>query len=159
MPELLPERASLSTICTKRPVVQAKVQHRFNISYTAVSRSAFCPPFGGPASCVFPMALRSATSAISLFPMVLRNGASRSATLHRRPCQLSLPDGALASISATAPRPATNLIWRRSSPVWLALWRIWAGFANSQLQCAPFMATIHISAHLPCYHLATAART
>ena len=31
------------------------------------------------------------------------------------------------------PRPATNLIWRRSTPVWLAIWRIWAGFANSQL--------------------------
>ena len=31
------------------------------------------------------------------------------------------------------PRPATNLIWRRSTPVWLAIWRTWAGFANSQL--------------------------
>ena len=70
--------------------------------------------------------------------------------------------GARASISvATAPRPATNLIRRsgqqihhgapcqrllqgasasnkphlaeKSPPVWLAIWHIWAGFANSQL--------------------------
>ena len=58
----------------------------------------------------------------------LPDGASQ-----QRSCQLRLPDGALASISATAPRPATNLIWRRRSPVWLAIWRTWAGFANSQL--------------------------
>ena len=32
-----------------------------------------------------------------------------------------------------APRPATNLIRRRSAPAWLAIWRTWTGFANSQL--------------------------
>ena len=57
----------------------AKVLHRFNISYTAVSHLAFCTPCGGPASCVF--------------PMVLRSGASRSATLHRRPAQKQLRNG------------------------------------------------------------------
>ena len=31
------------------------------------------------------------------------------------------------------PRPATNLIRRRSAPAWLAIWRTWTGFANSQL--------------------------
>ena len=36
------------------------------------------------------------------------------------------------------PRPATNLIWRRSTPVWLAIWRTWAGFANSPLQRTAF---------------------
>ena len=91
-------------------MVQAKVLHRFNISYTAVSRSAFCPPFGGPASCLFPMVLRSATSAISLFPM--------------------------ASPASNKPHSA-----EKSTSVWLAVWRIWAGFANSQLLRATFLST------------------
>ena len=29
----------------------------------------------------------------------------------------------------------------KSTPVWLAIWHIWAGFANSQLQCATFHST------------------
>ena len=97
MPELLPEETSLSTICTKRPVVQAKVLHRFNISYTAVSHSAFCTPCGGSASCVF--------------PMVLRSGASRSATLHRRPAQKQLRNGGPAScVLPMVLRSATSAI-------------------------------------------------
>ena len=38
--------------------------------------------------------------------------------------------GALAS---NKPHPS-----ERSTPVWLAIWRTWAGFANSQLWCAAF---------------------
>ena len=38
--------------------------------------------------------------------------------------------GALAS---NKPHPS-----ERSTPVWLAIWRTWAGFANSQLRCAAF---------------------
>ena len=63
-------------------------------------------------------------------------------SLPRRPSQL-FPPAARTSSSATAPQPATasrwhsrpgdSLIWRRSTPVWLAIWHIWAGFANSQL--------------------------
>ena len=199
----MPEETSLSTICTKRPVVQAKVLHRFNISYTAVSHSAFCIPCSGLASNLFPMALRSATSAISLFPMVLRSGTSRSATLHRRAAQKQLRSATSPSVSsrwcfATAPhglpvfiggptrsnfaaaslpavysrwlsatvplascfrrlpvpaapprhpRPATNLIRRRRSPVWLAIWRTWAGFANSQHRDAAFATPDNICAH------------
>ena len=44
-----------------------------------------------------------------------------------------LPESSSRWASQTAARPATNLIWRRSTPVWLAIWRTWAGFANSQL--------------------------
>ena len=70
--------------------------------------------------------------------------------------------------SASAPRPAVSLPLRRprpaassrwlfaaaplashkphsaekSTPVWLAIWRTWAGFANSQLRCANFPALI-----------------
>ena len=29
----------------------------------------------------------------------------------------------------------------KSTPVWLAIWRIWAGFANSQQRCAAFRST------------------
>ena len=41
------------------------------------------------------------------------------------PCQQQLCHGALAS---NKPHPA-----EKSTPVWLAIWRTWAGFANSQL--------------------------
>ena len=47
---------------------------------------------------------------------------------------------------ATAPLPATNLIWRRRSPVWLAIWRTWAGFANSQHRDAAFATPDNICA-------------
>ena len=46
-----------------------------------------------------------------------------------------------SNFSAQRPLPATNLIWRRRSPVWLAIWHIWAGFANSQMRCATFSST------------------
>ena len=56
---------------------------------------------------------------ISIFPMAIRHSA--------------------ASLFATAP-PASNKPHpaEKSTPVWLAIWHIWAGFANSQLQCATF---------------------
>ena len=44
------------------------------------------------------------------------------------------------------PRPATNLIRRRRSPVWLAIWRTWAGFANSQHRDAAFATPDNICA-------------
>ena len=44
-----------------------------------------------------------------------------------------LPDGTPAS---NIPHPA-----EKSTPVWLAIWRIWAGFANSQLLRAAFRST------------------
>ena len=115
----------------------------------ASSSSATAPP----ANIFFPMALpvssisatvqplarapRPATSqhsapASNIFPMALRHGAPAS------------------SISATAaPLPATNLIRQRSTPVWLAIWRTWTGFANSQLRCANFPALIYIYASIP----------
>ena len=38
-----------------------------------------------------------------------------------------------APSASNKPHPA-----EKSTPVWLAIWHIWAGFANSQLQCATF---------------------
>ena len=39
----------------------------------------------------------------------------------------------LSAPASNKPHPA-----EKSTPVWLAIWHIWAGFANSQLQCATF---------------------
>ena len=60
----------------------------------------------------------------SFFPMLLcHGGASHKALRH----------GALAS---NKPHSA-----EKSTPVWLAVWRIWAGFANSQLRRPTFHST------------------
>ena len=59
--------------------------------------------------------------------------------------QLLLPIGAIAG---NKPHPA-----EKSTPVWLAIWRTWAGFANSQLRRAAFRITyLHICAHPHCCH-------
>ena len=86
----------------------------------------------------------------------------RPATLPRRPCQQLFPMALCCSAPAgsplcrripacnsfaTAPRPATNLIRQRSTPVWLAIWRTWAGFANSQHRDAAFATPDNICAH------------
>ena len=62
--------------------------------------------------------------ACSVFLMALRHGAAS----HK-----ALRNGISAS---NKPHPA-----EKSTPVWLAIWHIWAGFANSQLQCATFHST------------------
>ena len=60
----------------------------------------------------------------------------------QRPCQQQLCHGAPASnIFPMALRhgaPASNKphLAEKSTPVWLAIWRTWAGFANSQLRLA-----------------------
>ena len=58
---------------------------------------------------------------------------------------------------ATAPLPATSLIGapasnkphpaEKSTPVWLAIWRTWAGFANSQHRDAALATPDNICAH------------
>ena len=86
-----------------------------------------------------------------------------SAASPRRPGQQHLPDGTLPHCSqpAAPPRrpgqqlrhgaPASNKphLAEKSTPVWLAIWRTWAGFANSQLRCANFPALIYIYASIP----------
>ena len=59
----------------------------------------------------FPMVLRCSALASKSFPMVFRHGAPAS----------------------NKPHPA-----EKSTPVWLAIWRTWAGFANSQHRDAAF---------------------
>ena len=77
--------------------------------------------------------------------------APRPATSSRwRSATAPLP---AVSLPLRRPRPATNLIRQRSTPVWLAIWRTWAGFANSQLRRATIRAPNNISAHPPCCHI------
>ena len=110
-----------------------------------------------PAGSVFPMALRTGTSdrscfpvLVCIFPMALCHGAS--------PCGQHLPDGyppqCCQSLRHGSPTSIFPMTLRhgaptsnkphpaeKSTPVWLAIWHIWAGFANSQLQCATFHST------------------
>ena len=86
--------------------------------------------------------------------MALRHGvASFFATAPRLTASACCPyqqfrHGAPASkFSRWHSRPATNLIRRRRSPVWLAIWRTWAGFANSQHRNAAFATPKNICAH------------
>ena len=89
---------------------------------------------GFSASNIFPMqpcgfsassVLLSGAPASNIFPMALRPGAQAS------------------NISADTAPPASNKPHsaERSTPVWLAIWRTWAGFANSQLQRATIRCT------------------
>ena len=66
----------------------------------------------------------------SFFPMPISPLTEHKIGIFVRSCQ--------QVSSRWLPRPATNLIWRRSTPVWLAIWRTWGGFANSQLQRTAF---------------------
>ena len=85
------------------------------------------------------------------------------------PCQQRLPDGSplRPCQSALAPRPGQQLRHgapatksqhgapasnkphsaEKSTPVWLAIWRTWAGFANSQHRDAAFATPDNICAH------------
>ena len=77
--------------------------------------------------------------------------APRPASCSSAP-QLLLPIGALAG---NKPHPA-----EKSTPVWLAIWRTWAGFANSQLRRAALRCIyLYICANPHCFHLETAAQT
>ena len=69
-----------------------------------------------------------------------------SASPSRRPSQQHLRHGA----------PASNKphLAEKSTPVWLAIWRTWAGFANSQLRRAAFRCIyLYRYAHSSCSHL------
>ena len=99
----------------------------------------------------------------SCFPMALRPGAPVSIT--SLVLRLLLPIGPLLATCSPAPRlllpinalagnlhigaPAGNKPHRaeKSTPVWLAIWHTWAGFANSQLRDAAFATPNNICVH------------
>ena len=110
-----------------------------------------------PASNSFPMALRSSAPASNIFPMALRRGAPASnSSVTALPASsifpMALRHGAPAS---NKPHPA-----EKSTPVWLAIWHTWVGFANSQLRCATFISLyLYICAYPRYCHLGAAAQT
>ena len=74
-----------------------------------------------------------------IFPMALRHSASARLSATAPPVSSPQRSGQFLRYSAPAsnkPHPA-----EKRTPVWLAIWRTWAGFANSQLQCATFHST------------------
>ena len=129
-PCLLPDGAPFRQIAF---LAGACCPARFPLSSTAPLPAA--PPRCLPASSIFPMALRCSVPAGS--PLCRRFTACNS--------------------SASAPLPATNLIGppasnkphpaEKSTPVWLAIWHNWAGFANSQHRDAAFATPDNICAH------------
>ena len=91
------------------------------------------------------MALRGTPASIC-FPMALLHGAHCQEHL-----RISAPASHIFPMALRCSAPASNKPHpaERSTPVWLALWRIWAGFANSQLRCANFPALIYVYASIP----------
>ena len=71
----------------------------------------------------------------------LRHGAPTTTSQHGAP-------------ASNKPHPA-----EKSTPVWLAIWRIWAGFANSQHRDAAYAASNNICAHFPSLPHRVAAQT
>ena len=103
--------------------------------------------FACSTGCSFPAC--SWGSFLACFPMALRCSVPAGSPLCRR--------SPACNSFATAPLPATSLIGapasnkphpaEKSTPVWLAIWRTWAGFANSQHRDAAFATPDNICAH------------
>ena len=126
--------------------------------FAAVPLSAVLPPrrpahqhlSTAPASSILPMALRCSAPASNF-------SAWRPGQQHPRYATPAI------SISATPPwpqhliygAPASNKphLAEKSTPVWLAIWRTWAGFANSQHRDAAFATPDNICAHLLCCNI------
>ena len=110
------------------------------IASTANSSFPMALSHGAPASNSSATAPRLATAPLRLHASNNSATAPLPATTPlRRPCQQQLRYGALAS---NKPHPA-----EKSTPVWLAIWHIWAGFANSQHRDAAFATPNNICAH------------
>ena len=90
---------------------------------------------------------------------VLQQRPSQQQLCHGVHSQQHLPDGSSlqrpcqplrrSAPASNKPHPA-----EKSTPVWLAIWRTWAGFANSQLLHAAFCSIyLYRCAHSPSYHI------
>ena len=92
---------------------------------------------------------RSVFCASAASQRLLRSGKLFRSDFRFAPSLQQRPRPAISSrwLSAAAPRPAINLIRRRRSSVWLAIWRTWAGFANSQHRDAALAIPNNICAH------------
>ena len=104
------------------------------------------PSFPAVALLTFPAVASSRWSSAAAplasesFPIAIRHGAPGQQMLRHSAASLqTLCHGATAS---NKPHPA-----EKSTPVWLAIWRTWAGFANSQHRDAAFATPNNICAH------------
>ena len=108
----------------------------FPMALPGSSISAIAPPLATArplATAPRPATSQHSAPASNIFPMALRHGAPASNKPHSA---------------------------ERSTPVWLAIWRIWAGFANSQLRRAAFRCTYsYICTHPRHCRLEAAAQT
>ena len=90
------------------------------------------------------------------FFSALHEGHGRPRSV-RKSCRLRwkyhLPS---CSCSPASNRPHSA---EKSTPVWLAIWHIWAGFANSQLRCANFCSNYSYKCSSPLLPHWAAART
>ena len=106
---------------------------------------------GAPASSIFATAAFPACLFATAVPrpasLPLRTG--RSAALPQRPGQQKLRHSAGQQLRYGAPASNKPHLAEKSTPVCLAIWRTWAGFANSQLRRANFSALIYIYASIP----------
>ena len=101
---------------------------------------------------LFAMAPPASSSATALQPAALPRLRLSAVALPRHPGQhlrLSAPASNIFSMALRHGAPASNKPHpaEKSTPVWLAIWRIWAGFANSQHRDAAFATPGNICAH------------
>ena len=84
---------------------------------------------------------------------------SRSAALPQRPGQQKLRHSAGQQLRYGAPASNKPHLAEKSTPVWLAIWRTWAGFANSQHRDAAFAIPDNVCAHSTLLQHCAAAQT
>ena len=120
---VLHSQGKAPTVCSVFPMkLPGSSFFPMDLRYAAASISATAPPLCSHSSTAPPLSSRSATAP----PLCSRSATEpRPATPPQRPCQQQLCHGVPAS---NKPHPS-----EKSTPVWLAIWRTWAGFANSQL--------------------------
>ena len=109
-------------------------------------------PMDLPGSSIFATAPRPASSASALQPAALPRLHLSAVAPPRRPGQhlrLSAPASNIFPMALRHGAPASNKPHpsEKSTPVWLAIWRTWAGFANSQHRDAAFATPDNICAH------------
>ena len=109
-------------------------------------------PMDLPGSSIFATAPRPASSAAALQPAALPRLRLSAVAPPRRPGQhlrLSAPASNIFPMALRHGAPASNKPHpaEKSTPVWLAIWRTWAGFANSQHRDAAFATLDNICAH------------
>ena len=92
---------------------------------------------GAPASGVFLMAFRHGAAALQM----LRGGGTASNISAMMPNAIRSGAASLQTLRHGVPASNKPHSAEKSTPVWLAIWRTWAGFANSQLRRATFRST------------------